>query len=367
MTDCVRPFTEDDVPQVADLHRRVFKLGAAPAAEAETHRTYFRGTFLRGPWQNDECPSLVSVDGRGRIGGFVGVAIRAMMMNGRPLRMAVSSQFMVDATARSAVTAVRLVKAFLAGPQDLSLADEATDRARSLWESVGGSTARLFSLAWVRVLRPAAFAASRAGSQGTLALAARAAAPICRVADAALARLPGPFRLAPPPLVAEALDAASLRACINDAARGLTLRPCYDDRSAGAVLDAVSRKAGAGALRPMILRDDRGRCAGWFLYHATRDGVGEVVHVGARPDATASVLDHLFADARRHGVTALCGRLDPGLMGALSARHCVFRHRGEWVLVHARAKGAIEAVHRGDAFLSRLEGEWCLRYRLGVA
>ncbi len=297
----------------------------------------------------------------------MGVATRRMALNGRPLRMAVSSQFMVDSTPRSAVAAVRLLKAFLDGPQDLSLADEATDRARALWESVGGETARLLSLAWVRVLRPAAFAASRARRSGAFALPARAAAPICRAVDAAATRLPGPFRLAAPALVAAPMDGAALHACISDTAHGLALRPCYDDRSASTVLDAVSRKEGAGELRRAVLRDARGQRAGWYLYHATRGSVGEVVHVGARPEFAASVLANLFADAHRHGVTALSGRLDPALMGPIARQSGFFHHRGEWVLVHARVKGAVDAVQRGDAFLSRLEGEWCLRYRLGSA
>jgi hypothetical protein len=217
------------------------------------------------------------------------------------------------------------------------------------------------------VLRPAAFAVSRARRVGALAVAARAAAPMCRVADAIAARLPGPFRLEASALAGESLSAATLRAGLDAVGDTMTLRPYYDDQAAAAVLDVVSRKRGAGELRKIALRDAGGRLAGWYLYHATRGGLGEVVHVGAAPDSAAGVLDHLFADARSQGVAALCGRLDPALMAALAARRCIFHHRGEWVLVHSRVKGALDAVHRGDASLSRLEGEWCLRYRLGYA
>ncbi|MBI3493075.1 MAG: GNAT family N-acetyltransferase [Acidobacteria bacterium] len=368
MTDCVRPFTDSDIPHVADLHRRVFRPDATRSNdEAQRYRTYFGETFLHGPWRDAACPSLVYVDDHGRIGGFVGVVSRAMRLNGRPLRMAVSSQFMVDVNLRSVVAAVRLIKAFLAGPQDLSLADEATERARWLWETVGGTTAQQFSLAWVRVLRPAAFVASRARRHRALAVAARASAPICRLTDAVVARLPGPFGCARPTLVAEDLDGAALRACIDEASSGLALRPYYDDRSADVLLGVISRKQGAGELRKVVLRDERGRVAGWYLYHATRGGVGEVLQVGGRPQSSTDVLDHLFFDAWQQGVAALCGRLDPALMSAMAARHCFFHHRGEWVLIHSRVAGALDAVHRGEAFLSRLEGEWCLRYRLGFA
>jgi hypothetical protein len=369
MTDIVRPFTHSDIAPVADLHRRVFRPEAAPSGDdGRQYQTYFEDTFLHGPRRADRCPSLVYVDDRGRLGGFVGVASRAMTLGGRPLQIAVSSQFMVDATVCPAVAAVRLLKAFLAGPQDLSLADEATGPARRLWESVGGTTAPLFSLSWVRVLRPAGFAASRVNGRGAIALAMRAATPVWRVADAIAARMPGPFHVASAPaLVAGPLDGATLRTCIDEVPGGLALRPSFDDGSAGALLDVLTRKQGAGELQAVVLRDARGAIAGWYLYHATRGGVGEVLHVGAHARAQTDVLDHLFGDARRRGVTALTGRLDPALMGALAARHCVFRHRGEWVLVYARSAGALDAVHRGDAFLSRLVGEWPLRYRAGLA
>jgi hypothetical protein len=37
-------------------------------------------------------------------------------------------------------------------------------------------------------------------------------------------------------------------------------------------------------------------------------------------------------------------------------------HSGPWVLVHARDPEFVRAFEHGDAFFSRLEGEWCLRF-----
>ena len=36
--------------------------------------------------------------------------------------------------------------------------------------------------------------------------------------------------------------------------------------------------------------------------------------------------------------------------------------RGYWTLVHAKQQDVCHALQRGDAFFSRLEGEWCLRF-----
>jgi len=50
---------------------------------------------------------------------------------------------------------------------------------------------------------------------------------------------------------------------------------------------------------------------------------------------------------------------------ALSDRRCWFRQEGTWTLVHSRHRDILSAVHQGDAFLSRLDGEWWLRFHGG--
>ena len=44
-----------------------------------------------------------------------------------------------------------------------------------------------------------------------------------------------------------------------------------------------------------------------------------------------------------------------------------FQHRGSWMLMHSKMPGLLDVIHRGEAFLSRLEGEWPMRYRAGAA
>jgi hypothetical protein len=74
------------------------------------------------------------------------------------------------------------------------------------------------------------------------------------------------------------------------------------------------------------------------------------------------VLEHLFHRAWREGIAALSGRLDPQFIDELADRRCFFNHRGNWVLVHSKVPGLVEAIDRGDAFLTRLEGDWSMRY-----
>jgi hypothetical protein len=77
------------------------------------------------------------------------------------------------------------------------------------------------------------------------------------------------------------------------------------------------------------------------------------------------VLDRLFYHAWRLGSFAVSGRLDPEFVPALSEAHCLFSFHGPQMLVYSKQPELLEAVQRGDAFLSRLEGEWWMRFQGG--
>ena len=112
----IRAFTDEDIPQVARLHRRVFPRDDQGSAELDSYRDYFARVFFANPSRDAAIPSLVYQEADGRIVGFLGVAVRTMRMNGHRLRAAVSSQFIVDPGGRASLVAVRLAKTFLAGP-----------------------------------------------------------------------------------------------------------------------------------------------------------------------------------------------------------------------------------------------------------
>ena len=74
------------------------------------------------------------------------------------------------------------------------------------------------------------------------------------------------------------------------------------------------------------------------------------------------MLRRLLLDAWRQGATALRGRLDPHRVQQLSDRHCWLRREGAWTLIHSRHADIVAAMERGAAGLSRLDGEWWLRF-----
>src|SRR5687767_5613852 len=153
----IRRFVEDDVPPVAALFARIYpKIRWRSQAACES---YFREMFFANPWCDPEIPSWVADEG-GRIAGFYGVIPRRMLLRGRPIRMAMGTQFFVDPDQRHSLTALELVKACISGPQDLTFTDTAGERSGRMWTAVGGTALLLYSLHWIRPLRPARYVLS---------------------------------------------------------------------------------------------------------------------------------------------------------------------------------------------------------------
>jgi len=357
----IRVFAEDDVSAVAALFARVYpedRWSSQAACES-----YFREMLFDNPWRDPKLPSWVAEED-GRIVGFQAVMPRPMQFRGRPILVAVSCQFMVDPDQRRSPTALLLAKASLSGPQDLTLADGSSGEARRLWVGVGGTAPPLYSLHWTRPLRPTRYALSlleeRAGFPLPLALAAR---PLAALADVIAAWLrPNRFYREATELVEDALDSATMLAHLPEMLRGCALQPVYDARSLAWLLDQTARKTRFGRLRARAVRNGEQRLIGWYLYYVWAGGVSEVVQIAALDGFFDRVLQRLLADAWRHGAAAVRGRLDPRYVQELSARHCWFRWDSTWTLVHSRHPDVMAAIHQGEAFLSRLEGEWWLRF-----
>ena len=268
---------------------------------------------------------------------------------------------------RAGLVAVQLIKNFLSGPQDISLADEAGNDARRLWESLGGTVLTLHSLYWGRFLRPSQFLLSRMTKNKAMAPLVFASTPFYRFVDAVAARAPGsPFRLSASRLSAEEMEAETLLASLTKHTRRHTIRPEYDARSLRWLLEILNRREDHGRFQKVLLRRSDGEVAGWYLYYPNPGGIGEVLQIGATADSIHDVLDHLFHHAWRLGTVALSGRLEPRFLHPLWERRCLFHHRGVWMLVHAHSPELLAAIACGNAFLTRLEGEWCMRFHAGT-
>lgn len=71
---------------------------------------------------------------------FLGGIRRKMSKRGQPIRVASGGNFVVQPEARSTLAGLHLLKAYVAGDQDLSLTDSANNISRDLLERLGFRT-----------------------------------------------------------------------------------------------------------------------------------------------------------------------------------------------------------------------------------
>ena len=353
--DGVRPMQESDLPAIGRLHRQVFAGRRADAAQLDH---FLAEVFCGHPWIGEACPSLVCEDARGQLIGCLGVMPRPMMFRGRRVMAAVTHHFMVAPDQRASWAALQLMRTFLAGPQDLSLA-EGNEASRRVWEGLHLSTAMLYSLHWIRPLRPTAWLSAAIGPWTR-----RALRPVTAAADTWLGRMSA--RLAPPTkpdLAASPLDTGTIVGHVKMLAGTRSLIPDYDVAALRWQFDVLARTPGSGSLQMVALRNGRQEIVGWYIYYLYPGGTGEVVQITGTSRSLGDVFDHLAAHAYEGGAVALAGRLDPVLLPVCAARRCWLRAGRSWMLLHAGNTDVTDAISRGDACLSPLDGEWWMSAR----
>ena len=355
----VRPFVEADIPQVAAVHRAAFRLG--DRARSAEYTEYFTRVFLDSADRG--ISSLVFQDHDGRVAGFVGIVPRRVTIADRHYQAAISSQFIVDPASHVALVALRLAKAYLEGPQDLSIADEANDVSRKIWEGLGGTTSLLLSMYWTRALRPAQLGLSFLRSRRAARPIAMTGSPLAMIADSLAARLPASqFRQQPPSTASAPLFAQTVVEHAPTFCDRAALRVDYDEQTFQRLLDRTAAPAAGRRGLNAVVKSGTS-ILGWYVADIDADGVVEVAHISATAATISDVLDHLFYRAWREGGVSVTGRLDPRFVQPLSDKYCLFHRRGPWVLIKSHTPELMNALESGRTCLSRLDGEWSLRFR----
>src|SRR5437762_6086480 len=180
----VRTFCAADIPQVAEVHRRAFKtIGESTPELLAEYEAYFTRVFLRNPWRCDDIHPLVYQEDNGQISGFLGVLPRRMSLRGQTVRVAIMTNFVVSPDARG-LAGAKLLRAFLDGPQDLAIADEASPGVRKMWEGLGGATSLPYSMHWYYPLRLSQFGVLVLKQKKILpSYLAKAVSPMARALD----------------------------------------------------------------------------------------------------------------------------------------------------------------------------------------
>ena len=355
MASGVRPFEEPDIPACAELHRKVFGITADPRVDLPAaYHHYFRSLFLDNPGRAAGVGPLVCEE-NGKIIGFLGAIPRPLRFRGRSVLALLTSQFVVDPASRS-LAGVKLMKACLAGPQDLTFADESNDPSRGLWERLEGKTALVHSLHWLALTRPALRMLEMTHPPQLLAAAG---AGVARLLDSAVGRIPrSPWRRAlPSGLQARPLEPLDLLRFWHECQASVI--PDHSEATLLWTLDRIRQlKNLHGELHAVTLWTADGRLAGAYAYHAHPGDVSQVVLFASQPALDSQVLDHLLASATEAGLSALTGRVPPRHVHAFSRASCLMSNRPKWTLVHSRDEAIVNAILSGDDALSAIDGEW---------
>jgi hypothetical protein len=352
----IRPFNAEHLPEVARLYMKVMRGRSGNGGDALQRQ--FRRIFLENPWVAEDIPSLCSFEGD-TLAGFLGVVPRPMLFKGSPIRMAVTSQFMVDRETSRGPVAMELLGRFFSGPQDLSFGDGASEEAQRVYVGLGGHGSGLYSFNWLRPLRPVQtleYFLNRGG--GALRAAGRIAGAIGRPAGYLLSRLPvAVFRKPESPYSSRRVEAAELLQCITEIGWREPLRPAYEPASFEWLMSAAAGPR-PGELHLGTVRDQGGTLAGWYIFQGRAGCPADLLQLGVRrPNQADAVIAALFRDAWEKGASSVRGQAIPALLVNLTNQYCLFRQANTCVVFHSRDTKILDAIYRGKAALTRLDGE----------
>jgi hypothetical protein len=278
-----------------------------------------------------------------------------MTFRGTPVSVGIGQHLMVD---KATFAALQLFKAFISGPQDISIADLAADVTKKLWERLGGTTAYTHSIFWRKPLRPIATASQYAKRKKSLSLVGSALAPFASGLDSLLNLIAiAPLHISKPDTRGEELTIDTMLQDLPKFSSGRDLIPAYTKESLKWLFDILSREQRFGALRKVLVKDSVGTNIGWYIYHLNPTGRSEVLQIAGTSGSYREVLHHLLYDAREHGSPEIAGRVDPLFMKEYADRYCLFFPGSAWVLMHSKIPDVVNAINAGNVFLTRLDGD----------
>jgi hypothetical protein len=348
---------------VARLYQVVMRGGTGePPAFLEP---FFERSLLDHPWADPAIPSLVYVED-GEIVGFIGSNVRRMLFDGHPIRMACSAHQIAHPGVRNRAVGALLMRKYMSGPQDLTITDGATETVRRMWEGLGGRTVHACCFSYVRVFRPWRLALGRAVELFDVHRVEPAVVPLAAGFDRATGALFRSFRgVAPPTTDVVPLSPRRLLELLPVIDRAVRVRADYDLPYLDWLFQELNREQPTlwerGVRRgklwaEAVYKDDRG--LGWYVCQLRTGRLCRVLQIAAAPGNVDLVLTQLLHGASARGAAGLYGRVEPRLVGPLSAGGNFLRFSEGRLLVNARESELCNAVIRGDTLLTRLDGEW---------
>ncbi|EJN02146.1 hypothetical protein [Phyllobacterium sp. YR531] len=347
----VRSLALPDIPEVAAMFWRMFK-----PANTELPKSiieYFSELYLN-PQNDRKITSQVHIRGDGVLTGFIGALPLKMTLGDIPLQAAICGPLMVEDHLGDPLAGARLLRAFLAGPQDLSLSETANETSRVMWSKLRGKVLPAYSLEWVRVLRPAAFAADMASQRfGFLRYGKMLSGPFDMFAHRLMKT--GTPEL-PQRITDSSVDQEGMASLITSCLKQYALRPDWETSTLKSILQVANSKSAYGTVHCRMVQNRAGVPLGAYIFHGNLGETVRVLQIIALKGHEGVIIDSLLSYAYSIGAIAVRARSQPRLMEAMMIRRGIFFQRSSTV-VHARDPSILEAFSRGEAFFNGLAGE----------
>jgi len=360
----IRPFVKADTTSVADLISKVLheRKGPTPPSLPD----HLSQLFLENPWVQEDIPSHVYEDSQNKLVGFFGILPRRMTLQGKTVRLAFGSNFVVDPESRSSMAAVQLIRAFMKGPQDVSITDSANESSRQMLRSLGFKISPIYSLIWARPLQPLRYGllgAARLKKKGSIARLSSVVSPFAGLLDSAATKLSAsPFYHAHLTTVEEDATPDAIVQALSTIPGKNWLLPEYSAESLNWILQFIQKRNAYGPLIKKLIRNQDGKLIGWYIFGKSDGKIGDVLQLGTEASSAKLVLNHLFRDAYKEGLVGLHGRMEPQFMDEMSRSASFFLRQGSWTLLNSKNPEYAEPFLTGNNFFSKLEGEGVMRF-----
>lgn len=355
----VRDLEREDLPAVALLFQRTFRRSASAPSSLISN---LHDIFFGHPWFDAELRSKVFVSAGGDVRGFIGVFPGRLELEGRSLRAAFAGSMMVEEPDENPLAGARLLRAFLAGPQDISLTETANATALGMWQKLSLPLDVGYSLNWIRIFRPATAAVN---VLGRMSGAINLLRPFGTMADTVAEKIGFSalrFPASPAPRRVQFREASPEE--FRDAALTLketfVMRPQWSPQSLDWLIGQASRKRKFGTPSWRIGETRSGKLSGAYVYFGRPGGIGWLLQALCSPAAAGELIDDLFSHADGAGCAGLRGSGHPWLTAELLTRRTTFHGRA-FYLAHARDASLLQPIHSGQALISGLAGENWMR------
>jgi hypothetical protein len=356
----VQSFTAEHADAVARIYLRAGR--GQDRSPGKNLPDYISHLHLCNPWASPDIPSLVYLD-KGKVVGALCILPRTMEFQGKPLRMATMTLYLVDPDHRNGPAGIQLLRRALKGPQDLSWTDGASGSVSALWTAMGGHTASPYAFNWVRILRPLGMARLGLDRMGRAGRLLKPVSALAIPADRLLSKVPLAILRAPvSPYGSKPVSTAELLECIQQLGWREALKPSYSSDTFPWLIDEAAQSKW-GALRMLTVSNAEGERCGWCIYYAVPGGQAFVLQIGVRrKEDFRNVLLALFRDAWQQGSVCVKGAAIPQYLTAMTELHCFFRHPQDRVVVHSGNPDIASALRTGEAAITRLDGIGWMRF-----